>query len=98
MATEKKVYIGKANNYFGKIGVGEFYLETGELHVGDKIIIMGPATGVMEMTVGELRVDLKPTDSVKKGDLFSMPTIEKIRRNDKLYVVMPAEKVNDNQN
>lgn len=98
LATEKKVYVGKANNYFGKIGVGEFYLETDELHVGDKIIIMGPKTGVIEQTVSELRVDLKPTDSVPKGTLFSMPTVDKVRRNDKLYVVRPAETVKDNQN
>ena len=98
LATEKKVYVGTANNYFGKIGVGEFYLETDELHVGNKIIIMGPKTGVIEQTVSELRVDLKPTDSVPKGTLFSMPTVDKVRRNDKLYVVRPAESVKDNQN
>jgi putative protease len=97
LATEKKVYVGKANNYFGKIGVGEFIMETGSMNIGDKIIIMGSSTGVVEMTVGELRVDLKPVDGVVKGDLFSMPTEVRVRRNDKLYKICEASTVNDNQ-
>lgn len=97
LATEKKVYVGKASNYFQKLNVGEFVMESGELHVGDKIVIMGPTTGVMEMTVGELRYDLKPTDKVGKGDVFSMPVSDRVRKNDKLYRIDPAEKVHDGQ-
>jgi putative protease len=72
-------------------------METGSMNIGDKIIIMGPSTGVVEMTVGELRVDLKPVDGVVKGDLFSMPTEVRVRRNDKLYKICEASTVNDNQ-
>jgi putative protease len=97
LATEKKVYVGKANNHFGKIGVGEFVMETGDLSVGDKIVIMGPSTGVLEIVVKEMRVDLKPTDRVVKGDLFSMPTPVKVRRNDKVYKICDSSVVNDNQ-
>lgn len=98
LATEKKVYIGKANNYFSKIGIGEFYIETGELKLGDKIVIMGPKTGVIETEVKEIRVDLKPAEKVTKGTLFSMPTPDKIRRNDKLYIIKNSNDVHDNQN
>lgn len=97
LATEKKVYVGKVNNYFSKIGVGEFILETGDMCVGDKIVIMGPSTGVLEMVVEELRVDLKPIEKVVKGDLFSMPTIAKIRKNDKIYKICQSSMVKDNQ-
>ena len=97
MATEKKVYIGKAQNCFSKLGVGEFVLETGELSVGDKIVIMGATTGVLEAEVTELRVALAPIPTVHKGDVFSMPVPDKVRRNDKLYKIVPAETVNDGQ-
>lgn len=97
LATEKKVYVGKANNYFAKIGVGEFVMETGELSVGDKIVIMGPSTGVVEMVVEELRYDLKPVDKVVKGEVFSMPTPVKIRRSDKVYKICESSLVKDNQ-
>lgn len=97
LASEKKVYVGKAQNFFPKIGVGEFVLETGALAKGDRIIIMGPTTGVIEQTVGELRYNLEPVDGVKKGDVFSMPVNERVRRNDKLYRITDSKLVNDNQ-
>ncbi|MFO8001095.1 MAG: peptidase U32 family protein [Marinilabilia sp.] len=84
-ATRKKVYVGKGTNYFPKIGVAEFVLETKELTVGDEILITGPTTGVVEMKVPELRIDLKPVDVARKGDRFSMPVDVKVRRSDKLY-------------
>ncbi|WP_016777452.1 U32 family peptidase [Anaerophaga thermohalophila] len=85
LATRKKVYIGKGTNYFPKIGVAEFLLETKNLKVGDEILITGPTTGVVEMKVPEIRVDQKPVDEAQKGDRFSMPVDVKIRRSDKLY-------------
>lgn len=97
LATEKKVYIGKVLNYFGKIGIGEFRIETGELSVGDKFMVMGETTGVVEGSVEEMRYDLKSVNQVRKGDVFSMPTPAKVRKNDKLYKITDARLVNDNQ-
>jgi len=87
-ATTKKIFIGKVTNYFDKIGVAEFFIETGELSVGDNIIIIGPTTGVIETTVEELRVDEKPCSKAKKGEQCSLPVKELVRRSDKLYKVV----------
>ncbi len=86
-ATKKKSYIGKVTNYFAKIGVGEFRILSGKLQVGDQILITGPTTGVIEMEVEEVRLDLLPVESVKKGDTISMRVPEKVRRSDKLYLI-----------
>ncbi len=94
LATKRKIYIGKGTNYFPKIGVAEFLLETRDLKVGDEILITGPTTGAVEMTVPELRVDLNPVDEVKRGDRFSMPVEVKIRRADKLFKIVPAHEAN----
>jgi len=88
-ATEKKIFIGKGVKYFNKIGVGEFKLETNTLSTGDKILITGPTTGVIEATVGELRLDDKTVESVQKGDVFSTPVAEVVRPSDKLYKILP---------
>ncbi len=85
-ATRVKRYAAKAMRHFGKIGVGEFLMEAGELNVGDEIVITGPTTGALIMKVPELRFDLKPVDKVVKGQLFSMPVPEKIRPSDRLYL------------
>ncbi len=97
LATEKKVYVGKVTNYFQKIGVGEFLMETGTLSEGDKVSIIGPTTGVVEQRADEIRVALEKVKETVKGELFSMATSEKVRRGDKLYKVVAAETVRDGQ-
>ena len=89
-ATRVKVYAAKGVRYFGHIGVAEFVMEAGELHVGDDIIITGPTTGALMLTVEEIRVDLKPVDKAVKGDSFSIKTGEKIRPSDRLFVWRPT--------
>lgn len=86
-ATQRKTYIAKATNYFDKIGVAEFLVETSELKTGDEILIIGPNTGVVEIKITEIRVDLKPVEKAVKGEYFSIAVPEKIRRADKLYKV-----------
>lgn len=90
-ATKQKIFIGKASNYFAKIGIGEFKVQTGSLKLGDEILISGPTTGVIQSTVKELRFNEKPVDEVTKGQVFSMPTDDKVRRADKLYKVIDVK-------
>ena len=65
--------------------MGEFLLENGELRVGEEVVLTGPTTGALIFKVEELRLDLKPVESVKKGDRFSMPVPAKVRASDRLY-------------
>ena len=88
-ATHKKIYVGKCTNFFQKLGVAEFLLEAQYLSVGDEILITGETTGAYEDTVKEIRVKLEPVDKVEKGTYFSMKTNELIRRNDKLFKIVP---------
>jgi len=92
-ATKRKVFIGKGVNYFKKIKVAEFKLETKSLRVGDEILITGPTTGVIKTKVKELRLEDKPVEQVNKGDNFSMPLDEIIRPSDKLYRLEKAVNV-----
>lgn len=92
-ATTRKMLIGKGTNYFSKLGVAEFLLESGSVSVGDKILITGPTTGVVETVVDEIRVDLKSVPKAVKGDSFSIKLEEKIRRADKLYKVVDAKEI-----
>lgn len=89
-AEERKVYCGKAVRYFNKIGVAEFKIEACELRLGDEIIVTGPTTGMLRATVEELRYDLRPVSEAKQGWHVSLPLPQKVRRNDKLFVVEEA--------
>lgn len=89
-ATKRKMYIGKITNYFAKIGVAEIKIETHDITVGDEIKIIGETTGVYDDVVEEIRLDLDPVKSVKKGDLCSIKTNEIVRRGDKLYKIVES--------
>jgi putative protease len=85
-ATRVKRYAAKGVKYFSKLGVGEFYVEAGEVRRGDEIIITGPTTGAIILTVDDIRVDLKSVDRAVKGQAFSIAVPAKIRPADRLYV------------
>lgn len=85
-ATRVKEYRAKAVRYFSKLGVAEFHMEAGELHPGDEVLIIGPTTGTICLTLDEIRVDLRPTDTASKGESFSIAVPSKIRPSDRLYL------------
>ncbi|MBK9510041.1 MAG: U32 family peptidase [Cytophagaceae bacterium] len=92
VATTRKIYIGKGVKYFDKIGVGEFVMESHDINVGEKIIITGPTTGLIEADVEEIRLgEGTQVNSAKKGDTISLRIGEKIRPSDKLYKVVAAD-------
>ncbi len=84
-ATKEKLYLGVSRRYFDRIQVGEFQIETHSLRKGDEIIITGPKTGFVKTKVEEIRVNDRPVDEVKKGDIFSIKVPEEIHPKDKLY-------------
>ncbi len=97
-ATTEKVYVGKANKYFAKAKVGEFTLETGELKVGDKVLVTGSSTGALDIEITSLHSKGKPVEKVVKGDTevtFLVP--HRIRKNDKLFIVVERESDNNNR-
>ncbi|MDR1719691.1 MAG: U32 family peptidase [Dysgonamonadaceae bacterium] len=87
-ATEQKLYVGKALNYFSRLQVAEFLMETHSLSKGDKVLITGPTTGALFLNVEEMRVDLNPVERTEKGERFSMKVPEKVRPSDKLFKIL----------
>ncbi|MBI5072213.1 U32 family peptidase [Candidatus Woesearchaeota archaeon] len=86
-ATKEKKYLGTAKNYYPKAKIAHFVLEAGEIKTGDEIIITGPTTGVVQTTIDELSVQDKRAIIGKKGEEITFPLLQKIRKNDKLFVV-----------
>ena len=89
-ATEKKIYIGKASKYYPKIGIGEFLIETGNIKVGDTLMVSGARIGVFKDTFTSLYVNGKPEKSATKGDKITFPVSAKLTSQDKLYKIVKA--------
>ena len=66
-ATRRKVYVGKVTNWFARIGVAEVEVQATPLHQGDDILFIGHTTGILEMTIDDLRVDLQPATEAPQG-------------------------------
>ena len=86
-ATTRKVYVGKVINYFKDAEIAHIILETGEIKVGNDILIMGETTGVLEINLTKMNVNDKDELYATKGDeiTFKIPSI--VRRNDKVYLI-----------
>lgn len=91
-ATRRKVYCGKVTNWFDRIGVVEITVESSQLKKGDRVMVIGATTGVVEFDVDDLRVNLEPVETADKGDRCSVAVDTsicpdgKLRRGDKIYV------------
>ena len=87
-ATERKEYVGKGLKYFSRLGVGEFFIEAGELHPGDRVLVVGPTTGAVYVDVSEIHLDKGAAPVAKKGDRAAIAVPVKIRPSDKLYKIV----------
>ncbi len=83
-----KEFVGTVNNFFSRLSVAEIYINSGKISVGERVLIIGPTTGTIDMTISEIRFDDRKSDTAVKGDVISIPVPEKVRRSDKLYVLV----------
>ena len=83
-ASRKKIYVGKVTNWFGKINVAEILVETRDLHRGEDLLIIGNTTGILEMKLEDLRVDLEPAEVAKQGCKCSIAVPLDSMREDKV--------------
>ena len=87
-ATRKKTYAGKCTNFFKNLSVAEFVVEAvPQVEEGQPCLITGETTGVMEVTLTDIRdTHGKPAKAIQQGQFFSLKTDGIVRRGDKLYL------------
>lgn len=90
-ATHQKILRGEVTHYYAKIGVAEIRA-IGELKVGDEFVIIGETSGVVEGQLEELRLDDGEVSQVKSGDIFAIKVTDRVRRNDKFFIMSPVSK------
>ena len=83
----KKTLIGKGIHFFPKASIGQFYIESGQLQSGDKVLISGPTTGEQQFTVSAFFVNGTPATVAVSGDVVSLKLPFRIRLSDKLYTL-----------
>ena len=84
-ATKRKILIGTATNYYSRLGVGEFDIQSEYLSAGEDVLITGPTTGLIETTIEEIHNNGGKVQTAVKGERIAFRTGRKIRRGDKLF-------------
>jgi U32 family peptidase len=86
MATETKKLVGKIEHFYPKIKVAEVKLNKNERVInGNEYMIIGPSTGVLRGKFFDIKMD---------GNVLTFKTKQKVRKNDKLFLVLKNKKNN----
>jgi len=80
---EQKTEVGSVMTYYSNIGVAALEL-TGNIKVGDTIIIRGNTTDV-EHVIESMEIDRQPIQEAKSGDQIGIKVATKIRKGDHVY-------------
>ncbi|MCK7540254.1 MAG: hypothetical protein MZV63_59865 [Marinilabiliales bacterium] len=71
--------------------MGEIKLENGDLKKEvTQFLLRVPRPGLLSILIEEIRVDLKPVEEAKKGDLCSIPAPDYLCRSDKIYLLIDS--------
>ena len=81
--SEQETEIGSVMTYYNNIGVAAIDL-TGNVKVGDTIIIRGYTTDV-EHVIGSMEIDHKSVQEAKSGDQIGIKVASKLRKKDRVY-------------
>ena len=81
--SEQETEIGSVMTYYSNIGVAAIDL-TGNVKVGDTIIIRGHTTDV-EHVIDNMEIDHKSVQEAKSGDQIGIKVASKLRKKDRVY-------------
>ncbi|HSL90759.1 MAG TPA: peptidase U32 family protein [Ignavibacteriaceae bacterium] len=84
-ASTRKSYVGKVLNYYKEPKVVHFLIESGEISAGDKILILGDTTGVIETILKEFYVNDHLAELAVKTDEVTFVLPDLVRKNDRIY-------------
>jgi U32 family peptidase len=82
---EMRHFVGKVGHYYNKVSVATVNLVS-ELKIGDRIIVVGKTTGLVNSTVERIEIKGKKFNSGKKGQEVGIK-LPLVKKNDEVYVI-----------
>lgn len=84
--TEKKVFVGKVEKYWDKVGVAFVKMNFGPLKVGDEVYIIGDKTGSSRVKIESMQINKEVKTEVDKGDSVGIK-LPVCKRGDEIYLI-----------
>ena len=86
-ASMKKHPVGIVTNFFSRKQIAEITVLSNNVSSGDTLLFTGATTGAQRMLAEDIRLDGNTVQNASRGDVVSVRTPFKLRRNDKVYVL-----------
>ncbi|MCD8483416.1 MAG: U32 family peptidase [Verrucomicrobia bacterium] len=92
-ATKRKEYVGVILSDVEETCKPVLRMDSGVLHSGDEILIIGDRTGVVSQTVGRILGNSEDVETIAKGQMCQIETLDLVHNLDKVYkwVSRPVE-------
>ncbi len=82
----QKTFVGVVLHYYPKAEVAHIRIKTKELRMGDKILVIGDTTGVVESVIDSVYVNDIPAGEAQQGQECTITISGKVREGDKVYL------------
>lgn len=89
-ATQQKVLAGQVMHFYPKIMVCEIKTSA-SVTVGDRFLIIGNQSGVVEGTIERMDADSGPIESASSGQIIAVKVGQRVRPNDKFFTLHAVE-------
>lgn len=86
-ATTQKIFAGKVINYYKKAKAAYISVDAGTLKIDDDILIIGPTTGVVSLTIPNILNEEIELNEASKGDRITFPCSSLVRPHDQVYLL-----------
>jgi putative protease len=96
-ATHRKVQVGVVTNFFKKPMVAEIKIVDHEFTTDEELMFQGAKTGVVTLRVESIEQEGKPVNLARRGTFVGAKLSQAVRRNDKVYKMVPVEQLKNVQ-
>lgn len=86
-ASQKKEYIGRIVHYFKNAGVAAIRIFSGDMKIGDELIILGNKTGIRKHIVEKMEINREEVNKAMKGQEVGIK-IKDVREKDEVYRIV----------
>ena len=89
-ATSLKGFVGIVRNYYKQAGIVEIEVQDTSFRVGDTLLVLGETTGLVTLTVPEIRREQKQLQEAPRNRItVTVPLATRVRIGDKVYRQYP---------
>ncbi|MEI6560559.1 MAG: peptidase U32 family protein [Verrucomicrobiota bacterium] len=86
-ATQSKKLVGEVVNYYRKAGAAEIQVRNAGFALGDELLIQGPTTGLVRLTVESIQIEHAARETAERGERVALGVPEQVRPRDRVFVV-----------